>query len=168
MPRNDKEYIKKLLQDWKTSSVYNKFKKELEERKRNLSLVLDASKEQILIELSQIDDKTINLTIQNIIEFDSLDDESKNEFGYITDFIVSNTTKEMLFADFTKTIMAWTGYLFYFEKKESYEICAKIKQVIDIEIREFKNSLITYFQLEDSDHIMVQEIIEICHSKFFI
>lgn len=63
------------------------------------------------------------------------------------------TVKELL-TELTRNLIKWYTYLYTYEKAEAYELCAKIKQVIDLEIKDFLFNLSVYGE-EIGDYVQV-------------
>lgn len=88
--------------------------------------------------------------LDNIIEFSTLDKEDKEAFDWLEEGFIS-CSKEDVLQSLISTTINWSLYLRKYEIEQEFELCSKIKQVIDIEIAEAKRMIDTYFIMTDSD-----------------
>lgn len=89
--------------------------------------------------------------IENIEEFDEFTDEEKAEIDFVEETFVGLTDKSELFRSIEDDILSWSFYSVYYEKKEDYEFCARIRDMVDISIKDAKRIIDTYFELKEDD-----------------
>ena len=82
-----------------------------------------------------------------------LSDEEKQELC-IEHLVNKGVTVKELLTELTRNLIKWYTYLYTYEKAEAYELCAKIKQVIDLEIKDFLFNLSVYGE-EIGDYVQV-------------
>lgn len=165
----DSEEMKRYIQNWITSKKYLDIKKELKER---AEAIVNLTKDE-LVEHVQTFGKTreelIKIT-QDIIEYDKLDDEEKDDISWINQSIldVGMATKDDLYKDFVKNMISWHTYMLIYQNKEEYEICTLLLKVIKIETKEFIYMLKLNFEFEADDEIMIAEIEEHIKQKILL
>jgi hypothetical protein len=155
----DSEEMKRYIQNWITSKKYLDIKKDLKER---AEAIVNLTKDE-LVEHVQTFGKTreelIKIT-QDIIDYDKLDDEEKDDISWINQSILElgMTSKDDLYKDFVKNMISWHTYMLIYQNKEEYEICSLLLKVIKIETKEFVYMLKLNFEFEADDEIMIAEI----------
>lgn len=156
----DEEEMKKFIQAWKTSKKYAEIKNELEKRKKELSHIMSLDKSALVEHMNNhgLSRDELNAMIQSILEYDSLTPEEKKEFEWINEDIVLIKDKSELYLDFIRTMMTWYTYVYIYQTLEEYEMCAQIKKVIEVEKREFINTLTSYYDFDASDEELLAQI----------
>jgi len=93
-----------------------------------------------------LSDKELEDMCDNIIAFEFLSKEEKDEYEWTVLLSTDNMSQNELFSEFTKNIINWYFYLKNKIEQEQYELAQKLKQVVEIEIKEFKSIIRTKYQ----------------------
>jgi len=100
-----------------------------------------------------------------IMEFDSLSDEDKEAFDWLDVEFKETTSKDDLILSLIQTLIKWHFYMKKYELAQEYEICAKIRDVITIEINECRRMIRSYFFIEEEDEQMYINIRKECKQR---
>lgn len=84
--------------------------------------------------------KYLETICDNIISFELLTDEEKDAYSWVGDAAVDSMSKNDLMFELIKNTTNWNFYLKKCLINENYELAQKLKKVIEIEIREFKDT----------------------------
>ena len=101
--------------------------------------------------------KEVLSIINSIEEFYALDDEDKEAFDWL-DRSLKNISKEELTNEYLQMLVKWYFYQYRYEINQQYEICARIRDVVQMETDEFKRMLTSYYTFDDEDQQIVDEI----------
>lgn len=121
--------MKDIIQTWKNSEKYQEFQFKLFEQKKR---VLN-HKERIL-NLEMIDivsEKTLRGTIETIKQLHNMILDSSFEYNH-NYFSIFHTETDILLEYLNKQ-KVWFGYLFKYIKLENFELCAEIRDAINLE-----------------------------------
>ncbi len=129
---------------WTNSKKYKQFKKELEKKKEQF-LKLEFSLDKIMktkrIILTR---ESLEDTLDKILAFSLLTPEEKEEYEWINEEYTTKVEKTQLYFDLTRNLVNWYFYMKLYLEKEDFEMATKLRDVIEIEIKEFKSSLDKY------------------------
>lgn len=161
--------LRTYIDAWKSSQKYLEFKKELEEKIKQISSTLDSTIEHTkkIIMGQTIDKKAVEESINSMFEFFELKDNEKEEYQILTFQLCSGKNKEFIISDYTQTIIMWHIYLVYFEQKQEFELCAKIIKVLALERSEIENTLTYVYTYTEVECYMLDEIEKQVKAKFF-
>lgn len=116
----NKDEMKKWLQAWAASKVYKQFK----ERKE-------------LMKQRSLNKQELIALCHSIIELNNLPYEEKMEFELFEEIAIASSRKLELYKDLVKNLSTWYQYLSFYLNQEEYEICALLRDVVDIEKNDF-------------------------------
>ena len=138
-----KDDWKRMIDNWEASRKYANFKKKL-----NQKMQMNMNKKEIL------------KAIESIKEFSALDAEDKEAFDFLDEVARNQTSKEDIVYSLIQTLLRWHFYLLKYQLKEEYELCAQIRDTIELEIDECRRMIATYFIVEPGDEQMYENIKE--------
>lgn len=151
--------MKKLIEAWEKSKKNTQFQAELEQnRKKNIEMILS-----LRTKINEVGTFYTRKELEDILnEILAIDRTTINEdIGWITEISCSKVTKDELFIQFISTIATWYMYLGHYERKEDYELCAKILDVLAIERQEFIDILMAkYGEINEIDIEYIDLIFE--------
>lgn len=141
---------KRILQTWKSSRKHHQLKQKIK-----IKNMFDITKP----ELEEM--------ISGIMLFNELSDEDKEAFDWLDLEIKTQTTKEDIINSLIQTMIKWYFHQFKYQEMEEYELCCKIRDVIDVEIAEAKRIINTYFFQEDMDDEIIDALKESSREQVF-
>jgi hypothetical protein len=148
--------FKHSIDNWTNSSVYKKFKAQLNKRKLALFIMDTQTLTKLMESKIYFTTKELEQTVDTILQM-STEDLSQAEF--IVEAKINQFTKEELYFGFTKNLITWYFYLDNNLKKEYYELAAKLRDVISLEIAEFRNNISLHYDfIEAEEEPHIQEI----------
>jgi hypothetical protein len=152
--------FKDSLNAWLTSDKYKQFQQQLQNKKKNLLEQKNLYK-QMLNGRTPIEDSELEQTCNIIIQFFSLPEDEKEELNWLTELNMNRYSKKELYFEFSRCLINWYFYLKNCLEREQYELAAKLRDVISIEIIEFRDALERYY----ADYIEAdeEEIIQFTH-----
>lgn len=158
--RQQKKTIEDGVNLFNNSKMFKSTSEQIQVLKALIIKLKELPPEEMVIEAIQsgFDEKKVISLINNIIEFSTLADEDKEELNFITEFNIYMSNKEDLLNDYEKNLFMWYIYLFIFQGQEKYEICNKIKHVINQEQMELINNLNTYFDFDSNDENYIAQL----------
>ena len=140
-----KEEMRHFILKWVNSKIYKNFLKQKEKMKSNKLFTKDE-----LIELCH-----------SIMALYELSEEERSEFEFLDEVAIASMPKLELYKQFSKTLSTWYAYLNRHVIAEDYELCAMIRDIIEIEKREFymllKKYCVEYNLVEDFKTIAMVE-----------
>lgn len=160
--KKEKKEMENLIRNWMTSKKYSEIRKELDKKREELKNIMNLDKNKVLLYFKDngLNKEEIIKMANDIIEYDSLSEEDKAEFIWITDNIYSIKTKDEIYFDFLRAIITWYTYILIYQKIEDYETCALLKKVVEIEKREVIRNISNYFTFESEDEELIKQIEE--------
>lgn len=105
--------------------------------------------------------KQLTAEIKNMIEFAELPLSDKMEYDPYQLNINGIRDTADLKTFLIHKLFYWHFYLYYYEQAENFEICAKIRTAIDIELDEVRRLHQTYLTYSDYD----DEFISLCDER---
>jgi len=146
--------MKELINNWLQSQKYRDLKKQFDEKRKyflnSLEQVSKFKKENPMPKLTK---QQLIEQINTLLIFDKASEYDRFEYEHKTFSIFSTTDKTTLFYDISNQLICWYFHLYEQVQEEEFELCAKIRDVIEIEKREFMQALIKY-------HPQYEEIID--------
>lgn len=130
----EEEDWKKMIQNWESSRKHLKIKQKLKKLK-----MYNMNKE----ELEEM--------IDGIMEFASLSDEEKEAFDWLDTEFQTQANKDEIIYSLIQTLLKWYYYQIKFEKEGEFMLCAQIRDVVEVEIKECIRLIKTYFIIEEED-----------------
>ena len=124
-----RDEMKKWLQAWAASKVYKEFKE-----KKDLMKQRSLNKQELIA------------LCNSIIELNNLPYEEKMEFELFEEIAICSSRKIELYKELVKNLSIWYQYLYKYLLKEEYEMCALLRDVIQIEKNDFYLLLAKYCQ----------------------
>jgi hypothetical protein len=125
---------KRMIESWQASRKLQELKKKLQSRR-----MYTLGKEEIIEAIDAIN------------EFHSLSDEDKEAFDWLDVDVVENVDKEDVIYSLIQTLIKWNFYLYKYEEEQDFELCIRVRDIIETEIDECKRMISTYFIVEDED-----------------
>lgn len=108
--------------------------------------------------------------LDSIIEQSLLTDEEQSEYFWISSLYSHTLSMDELYMQLIKQLIYWSFWRTKLEKAQNFELCAKLKKVVALEISEFKQAL---FSSHDQDiqeaaieEAKIKEIQELIHDEF--
>lgn len=135
------ENWKRIMQTWKSSRKHHQLKQRIKK-----------------LEMFNITQKELEEMITGIMTFNDLSDEDKEAFDWLDLEVKNNATKMDVVQSLIETLLKWYYHQVKYERLELYELCAKIRDVIDVEISEARRIINTYFVPEDTDEEIFEEL----------
>lgn len=86
-------------------------------------------------------DSELEEMVDNILEFNNLNQTEKNEYFFLIESKALMYSKRELYHQFIKNMISWFYHLRKCIDLEKYELCAKIRDVIQVEKSEFYSTL---------------------------
>lgn len=156
----DLEDMSRYIQNWMKSRKYAQVRKELDLRQAELSELKTLNKEQLLLQMKDkfLKRKELLQIVNDIIAFDSLNSDEKEELIWISDVNLYNKNKEELYLYFIRGLINWYMYIYIYQVIEDYEMCQLLKQVIEIDKREMVSNINDYFEFEPEDEVKMAQI----------
>jgi len=147
--------MRKFIDFWVQSKKYKKLREKLENLRNEMIEVHNLDREQLLnyVKENNFGIKKLNEILDDYITILYYSDEEKQELC-IEHLVNKGVTVKELLTELTRNLIKWYTYLYTYEKAEAYELCAKIKQVIDLEIKDFIFNLSVYGE-EIGDYVQV-------------
>jgi len=147
--------MRKFIDFWVQSKKYKKLREKLENLRNEMIEVHNLDREQLLnyVKENNFGIKKLNEILDDYITILYYSDEEKQELC-IEHLVNKGVTVKELLTELTRNLIKWYTYLYTYEKAEAYELCAKIKQVIDLEIKDFLFNLSVYGE-EIGDYVQV-------------
>ena len=148
--------FKKSMDNWNKSKKIKEFQAQLSKHKKQ---TIDyALKYNQLMPHKKIiiSNKELEAVLDNILAFEKLSDDDKQEFEWTQEMIFSQKDKKELFFECIKALVNWYFYLKKMVLEENYEMAEKLKFVIEIEKKEFKESIQKFcadFETQDLDWV---------------
>lgn len=142
-------------QDWKRM-IYNW---QISQKHADLKLKLKRKK------VYNLTKKEIEQIIEDVFEFENLSEEDKEAFDWLDPNVIITQNKEELILSLIETMLQWYYYQLKYEKLQDFELCAKIRDIIDIEINDYKRIAETYYSIHEDEDIMLQAIKEDAHNR---
>lgn len=104
--------------------------------------------------------KAMAKAIKASLEYFEMDDEDRDCFHWL--FVETNDikTKNDLFLKVRDSFRVWTQILVYFEALEEYEMCAKIRDIIENEKLDFQTIIKNYFKPNKADKQRIERILQ--------
>lgn len=166
MENNFSDMYRNWLNSNKLKSFLNDLDKNREEKMRQ---VLETKTIANFKPQLNMTDKQIEEILNSILEFQTLTIQEKDEIEFTTACINAGKTKKKLFFEFIKTITNWHYYLKRSLLKENYELASKLRDVINIDIKEFYMYMNKYRNdFEPEDEQLVHESIDAVKKQFNI
>ena len=164
------ENFSDMYKNWLNSNKLKSFLNNLEKnREDNMNRVLSERTISDFKPKFNMNDKQIEEILDSILEFQTLTPLEKEEVEFTTACINSGKTKKMLYFEFIKTLTNWHFYLKRSLLKENYELASKIRDVINIDIKEFYMYMNKYRDdFESDDEKIIQLTIESVKKQFNI
>lgn len=148
---NFSDYLKK----WVNSSKYKSFQEALEQKKENLINLKINKKKLLQQKKGTMTREELESVVDTIIYFDSLTQADKDEIDWIVENNMSNISQKTAFFEYTKNLINWYFWLNYFLSKEDFEMAAKLRDVIEIEVKEFKYSIMKFCEWFDETDLTI-------------
>lgn len=113
----------------------------------------------------------INKMIDDILEYESLSDVQKEKLDFFEEDYMATVKKESIYISLTKSLTKWYIHQIIYQNFENYELCARIRDVVELEINDSKRLIETYFNPINKKEInKIEEIknitYEIAHQAY--
>lgn len=170
MDEKDKNELKRYIQNWKVSRKYSEFRKQIDEKSKDLLNLYFLPKEKIFdyISQNQIKKSELEKMVDSIIEFSEMSEEEKSNLNWIIEEFVVVSNKQQVYKKLIQSLLTWYTYIFIYEKAEDYEFCSKLLKICDFEIKECINALRLRIDFEESDEMIVEEINKVIKNKILV
>lgn len=161
--------FKNYLDAWNQSKKIKEFQAQLSKKKtESINYALKYNKlmphKKILIS-----NKELENVLDNILAFEKLDESDKEEFAWTQELAFGQKDKKELFFEYIKALTNWYFYLKKMVLEENYEIADKLKFVIEIEKKEFKDAIQKFcIDFEPADLEWINEIEKDVRKQFNI
>lgn len=164
-----KEEMRQLIDAWTKSKKHKELRKQIEAHRVQLNNIVQLDKKELInyIEVNGFSEHRINKLVDDIIGFDELPLDDQEEYGWISELNMQFCDKNELYLDFIINMYTWNIYVYCMQVSESYEICAKLQKVIDLEKKQLASNLHIYFTFEEEDEKIISKIESDIKSKLF-
>lgn len=95
--------------------------------------------------------------IDSLISFNKLDENDKQSVEWIIE-AVNEMNNDNIIELVEDSLSGWNSHLNRFEKEEEFEICAKIKSVMSIEIIDAMSFLVNKGDVKEEDIVDIMKI----------
>lgn len=136
-----KEDWKRMIEAWQASRKHQELKRKLKSRR-----------------MYTLNTEEIQKIIEGIFEFNELTDEEKESFDWLDIETKDTITKGDLIQSLIEVLIKWNFYLYKYELSEEFELCCKLRDVIEIEVDECRRMVRTYFFIEDDDEKTYEQL----------
>ena len=162
--------FKELMDFWNNSSIYLKLQAKLLEKKDEIVNNVIKNKKLMSKNITHyINDIELEVILDNIILFDLLPEIEKEEYEWASELMASRLSKKDMYFELIKNLCNWYFHLKEKLKTENFELASKLRDVIQIEISEFKSSLSKKFtDYDEYDEAMVDEVNQTVKEQFEI
>jgi hypothetical protein len=121
---------KRIINNWSSGRNYKLFKQKI--KYRNMYIM---------------NDDELIAAIEAAFEYAALDDEDKEAFDFLDHEFAAKNLKDIL-SSYIQTLLQWYYYQIKYERSQEYELCANIRDVIELEKEEMGRIVETYFPNE--------------------
>jgi hypothetical protein len=137
--------FKELMDAWNKSNKLKEFQAKLEEKRYFFLEDLKSNLEKLTKQKENTMTKEeLENTLNTIIAFDALSQADKDEIEWIVENNMIAVSRQTAFHDFNRNLVNWYFWLRYYIAMEDFEIAAKLRDVIQIEKKEFILSISSY------------------------
>jgi len=137
--------MKNLINNWLQSKKYIELKNQLDEkRSKFLGSIAEVSKFKKINAMPKLTKNELIQQVDVLLKFSQATDFERYEYEHKTFLVFSTTDKTALFYELSNQLICWYFYLSEQSSEEEYELCAKIRDSIEIEKHEFLQALIKY------------------------
>ena len=137
----EKDNWKKIIDAWEKSRKLQELKVKLKSRR-----------------MYTLSKKELEGMIESIVDCYILDNEDKEAFDWLDPEMLNVSVKDDIIRSLIQTLIKWNFYLIQYENTQDYEFCAKIRDVITVEINECIRIIESYYILEDGDFELIEEL----------
>ncbi len=131
--------MKDLIFNFENSEFYKEFKRKLDQNRAEAGLfnkkyfgLFKRKMAEVMLTTHELEQE-----VNTILQYANLNIEYDHKIHH--NFML--TPKEDLFKDFVTTLSQWHYYLNHQSSLENYELCAKIRDVVKIEVEFFTDAL---------------------------
>lgn len=145
------------MDEWMNSPKYKLFQQMLKEKREKAREDLLKLKNILMKNEKLMTKKELEKFIDDILESSK---ESEGDIEWLQMILLQDITRDDMFIQFIKTVHTWYIYLFVHERKENYELCARIMQVLQAETDDLRRMIEIKFKFTPDDESYIQDILE--------
>ena len=115
----------------------------------------------------QLTTPEIESMLKSCREFNALCDDDKEVFDWLDPSFQQGITKKDVIASLIDLLVKWYFYMKKYEIAQEYELCANIRDVIDMEVDDARRVIARYFIIEEDDYEMFKMLKEESKKKVY-